>query len=209
MLVTIHSPPPRQRSRFTEAAGAPAVMPMNTPSHGSGQSSAEACADCARRYDCEECFAELIRRFQSPLLHFLIRRVGSRQDAEDLLQETFLTAYRNLDRYRSTWRFSTWLFTIANRLAVSSRRRKLVDITAQPIREFSGGDPKANAEENEMRSKLWDAAQKILEPDSFAALWLKYVESMSADQIGRVLGRNANAVRILLHRARNRLAQHL
>jgi RNA polymerase sigma-70 factor (ECF subfamily) len=201
--------PIRRRSQPTEAAGAPAGIAMSRPSHPAGERSAEACADCARRNDCEECFEELVRRFQTPLLHFLIRRIGSRHDAEDLLQESFLAAYRNLDRYKSAWRFSTWLFTIANRLAASSRRRKPVEANGQRVREFSGSDPLANAQASETRGKLWDAAREILEPDSFTALWLSYVESMPADQIGLVLGRNANAVRILLHRARARLAERL
>ena len=76
--------------------------------------------ECARRRGCAACFDELVRQFQSPLLHFLIRRLGSRQDAEDVLQETFLAAFRNLDRYQSTWRFSTWVFTIASRNATSA-----------------------------------------------------------------------------------------
>jgi RNA polymerase sigma-70 factor (ECF subfamily) len=184
---------------------------MNVVSHPPAQSSAEACADCARLQGCDACFEELVRRFQSPLLHFLTRRVGSQQDAEDLLQETFLAAFRNLERYRSTWRFSTWLFTIANRLAVSSLRRRRLPSAAsgQLVARAGGGDPAANAEEAEMRSTLWDAVQGILEPDAFTAVWLSYVEAMAADEIGRVLGRNANAVRILLHRARARLAERL
>lgn len=179
--------------------------------HPSLKSTAEECADCARVRGCAACFEELVRRFQSPLLHYLTRRVLSRHDAEDLLQETFLVAYRNLHRYRSSWRFSTWLFTIANRLAASARRRRRerVGAAGRLVQEFAGTDPLANAQENEMRSTLWDAVRQILEPDAFTALWLSYVESMPADQIGRVLGRNANAVRILLHRARTRLAERL
>jgi RNA polymerase sigma-70 factor (ECF subfamily) len=157
------------------------------------------------------CFEELVRRFESPLLHFLSRRVRSRHDAEDLLQETFLAAYRNLNQYRSKWRFSTWLFTIANRLAVSSRRRGRLPMVGphDVIAPHKGSDPAASAEGQEMRSRLWNAAQQILEADAFTAVWLNYVESMPADEIGQVLGRNANAVRILLHRARARLGKQL
>jgi len=203
--------PPSRASRTPEAAGALAGTVMNLISHPSAQSTAESCADCARLHGCDACFEELVRRFQSPLLHFLTRRVGSRQDAEDLLQETFLAVFRNLERYRSTWRFSTWLFTIANRLAISSRRRRRLPsgATGQLAVVARGGDPSANAQDNEMRSTLWDAVQQILDPDAFTAVWLSYVESMPADEIGRVLGRSTNAVRILLHRARARLAERL
>jgi RNA polymerase sigma-70 factor (ECF subfamily) len=184
---------------------------MSKPSHPHAQVSAEECADCARSRGCSACFEELVRRFQAPLLQFLMRRAASRHDAEDLLQETFLTAYRNLDRYRPAWRFSTWIFTIANRLAVSAgrRRREPLSASGPMMLATAAADPLANAQETEMRSTLWDSVRNILDADSFTALWLSYVESMPADQIGLVLGRNANAVRILLHRARAKLAKKL
>jgi RNA polymerase sigma-70 factor (ECF subfamily) len=186
------------------------MTPMSPATHPPAHSTAEACADCARTRGCNACFEELVRRLQSSLFHFLIRRTGSRHDAEDLVQETFLVAYRNLGRYQSSWRFSTWLFTIASRLAASAKRRRRPDARAGRKVPHSGDSgPLASAQENELRSTLWDAARQILDPDSFTALWLSYVESMPADEIGRVLGRNANAVRILLHRARARLARRL
>jgi RNA polymerase sigma-70 factor (ECF subfamily) len=184
---------------------------MNTASHSPAQFTAEACAQCARRLGCSACFEELVRRFQSPLLHFLTRRGSSQHDAEDLVQETFLLAYRNLDKYHDRWKFSTWLFTIAHRQALSSKRKRPQPINSQtaldaPKRTIN---PLTNAEETEFRGKLWNAAQSILEPDAFTALWLSYVESMPADEIGQVLGRNANAVRILMHRARTKLSEQL
>ena len=153
-----------------------------------------------------------MRQFQTPLLHFLIRRTGSRHDAEDLVQETFVLAYRNIGKYRSTWRFSTWLFTIANRAASSSLRRRRERPSDGGVREQStpqGTDPMQSAAASEMRSVLWDEARAVLLPESFTALWLSYVESMPAEEIGQVLGRNTNAVRILLSRARATLAERL
>ena len=71
---------------------------------------------------CEASFESLLRRFQTPVLHFL-RRQGASADAEDLTQETFLRAYENLHRYDRRWAFSTWLFTIARRTSINHRRR--------------------------------------------------------------------------------------
>jgi len=187
---------------------------MTQATHPPVGSSAEACAACAAARGCDACFEELVRQFQTPLLHFLIRRTGSRHDAEDLVQETFVLAYRNIGKYRSTWRFSTWLFTIANRAASSSLRRRKewprdVDRLAPEQSTRHGADPMQSAATSEMRSALWDEARAALLPDSFTALWLSYVESMPAEEIGQVLGRNANAVRILLSRARTTLAERL
>jgi len=176
--------------------------------HPSPAASVEQCVQCAQTRACPDCFEELVRRFQSPLMHFLFRRIGSRHDAEDLLQETFLLAHRKLASYKSCWQFSTWLFTIANRQAASRiRRRRWLPIfrlvKATPI------DPQSIAQDNEWHSKLWDEVSQILEADAFTAVWLSYVEAMPADQIGHVLNRSANGVRILLHRSRCRLAQRL
>jgi RNA polymerase sigma-70 factor, ECF subfamily len=186
------------------------MTPTSDLNHPAVQSTAEACADCARTQACEACFEELVRRFQSPLLHFLIRRTGARHDAEDLVQETFLLAYRNLGRYQSTWRFSTWLFTIASRLAASSKRRRRPNAGLEgKERQTRDAGPLASAVANEQHGGLWESARQLLDPDAFTALWLSYVESMTAEEIGHVLGRNANAVRILLHRARVSLARRL
>jgi RNA polymerase sigma-70 factor, ECF subfamily len=211
--MTVHCPPTsRPRSRPIEPMGLPAMKLMESASrHPSPRSSDEECADCARAIGCAACFEELVRRFQSPLLHFLIRRIGSHHDAEDLLQETFLIAHRKISDYRSSWRFSTWLFTIAHRLAVSKRRRRWFRPLADPNPpgQFSGDDPLANAQDKERHSKLWDEIAGILHADAFTALWLNYVESMSAQEIGRILNRSPNSVRILLHRARARLLERI
>ena len=197
------APPP---VRTTEDATR--VTRANT--HPPADWSAESCAECARLRHCDPCFEELVRRFQVPLLHFLSRRMPCKQDALDVLQETLLSAYRNLHRYRPDWRFSTWLFTIAHRNAISHHRRR--STAHSRLEHWPAHDPQtpeSAAETSENRSRLWDAARNLLDADAFTALWLCYVESMSADQIGHVIHRNANAVRILLHRTRHRLAQTL
>jgi RNA polymerase sigma-70 factor, ECF subfamily len=186
------------------------VLPMPEPRHLPQQLTAEACAQCIVRHGCNACFEELVRRYQSPLLHYLNRRTGSREEAEDLLQDVFLIVHRSLREYQPSWRFSTWIFTIANRLAVSHWRRKQVMRSAnEQLRQRPSIEPSQSLQADEMRSRLWDIANEVLEADALAGLWLSYVESMSAEEIGHVLERSANAVRILLFRARAKLQQRL
>ncbi|MEE8146382.1 MAG: sigma-70 family RNA polymerase sigma factor, partial [Longimicrobiales bacterium] len=64
-------------------------------------------------------FAELVARFEGRLFNFLLRRTRCVADAEDLAQDTFVRAWQRIRRYDPRWRFSTWLFTIAHRLAVT------------------------------------------------------------------------------------------
>ncbi|MEA1950622.1 MAG: sigma-70 family RNA polymerase sigma factor [Planctomycetota bacterium] len=160
---------------------------------------------------CVDSFEELLRRHQVPLLHFL-KRFANETEAEDILQETFIRAYRNLDRYRARWSFSTWLFTIARRLAANSRKRqKPGDDNTTEIESLPSGSPGPEAalaaEEN--KQKLWDIAAAVLTPDQHTALWLYYVEDMPVKEIAAVLGRFVPATKMMLHRARQKLTPAL
>ena len=66
-----------------------------------------------------DAFAELVARYQRPVVHFCQRMVGSRQDAEDIAQDSFVRVYRYLDRLEPAAKFSTLLFGIARNLALN------------------------------------------------------------------------------------------
>src|SRR5688572_27499948 len=93
---------------------------------------------CRAQRGCRESFDELMKRYQAPLLHFLRSRTAP-AEAEDLLQESFLRAYRGLQRYRSAWPVRTWLFTIARRICIDSRRRSR--LTVQVADDVCGTTP--------------------------------------------------------------------
>jgi DNA-directed RNA polymerase specialized sigma24 family protein len=83
-------------------------------------------------------------------------------------------------------------------------------IDSHPPPDYSAEqDPSHLATQAELRANIWDTARKLLAPEAFTALWLRYAESMSAEDIGQVLGRSTNAVRILLHRARGMLQDRM
>jgi RNA polymerase sigma-70 factor, ECF subfamily len=159
---------------------------------------------------CAKSFEELVRRHQVPLVHFLRRR-GSADEAEDVAQEAFLQAYKNLARYRPRWRFSTWLFTIARRLDVSRLRRTRPTADAAAVESAADASPGPvdTAAESESRQHLWDMAAEVLGEEQVTALWLYYVEEMSVQEIAQVLGRFTPAVKTMLHRARKKLLARL
>ena len=64
----------------------------------------------------EDSFSRLIKMHQIRLYQYLLVRCHSIHDAEDVLQDTFINAFKYINSYDSGWKFSTWLFTIANRL---------------------------------------------------------------------------------------------
>lgn len=159
---------------------------------------------------CAESFDELMRRYQAPLLHFLRQR-GPFADAEDLLQETFLRAYQNLDRYRRPWSFRTWIFTLTRRIQLNSRRRQTPATRESRVEEVdsTAREPYETITAEDDRQYLWSIAVTVLSEAESTALWLYYVEEMPISEIGDVVGRSMGATKTMLFRARKRLAPFL
>ena len=159
-------------------------------------------------------FEGLVARFEAPLYRFLFLRTRDEGLAQDLTQEAFLRAWQNLERYDPRWRFSTWLFTVAERLCISQRRSRGKDpAIASHEPELAAAaplaDPGQDAAERDEGRALWETAGRVLKPEERSALWLRYAEDLSMEEIGAILGRPPVTVRVILFRARGRLAQAL
>ena len=151
-----------------------------------------------------DCFEELVNRYSGRLFHFFRKKISSDQETEDLIQEAFLKVYRNINRYDPQWKFSTWLYTVASRLAISyfrSVKTSTLDITAKN----QILDPEDALIKKETSQNLW-ALVKELNPSQHEVLWLFYGESMSVKEVAKVLKKGQVNVRVLLHRARLELA---
>ncbi len=161
---------------------------------------------------CRSSFETLVRRFQTPLLGFLMQRCGGRADAEDLVQDTFVRAFGALQRFDPGRSFSAWLYTIAHRLALNHRRDRAtapashdgVDLVAAHC-----SDAARLVADEESHQRLWATARDVLDEERFTMLWLRVVEDMAHADIAQVLGRSSVSVRVELHRARKQLQQHL
>ena len=148
-------------------------------------------------------FAELFSRYQERLLRFLLTRSASPADAEDALQDTFINAYRYLESYDPRWRFSTWLYRIGIRAAMAARRdevREGVDVTDPTA------DPLLACMRDSSRDNLWLTAKQLLSDEAYTALWLRYVEDMSINDVAAALDRNPSWAKVTLKRSRDRLA---
>ncbi len=155
-------------------------------------------------------FAELVRRFEGRLLNFLLRRVGTNADAEDLVQETFVRAWQRIAQYNPRWQFSTWLYTIAHRLAVAQRQRQRREPRPACLDGVpSECDPGRPAADREQCRHIWALADRLLPETQRVALWLRYAEGLGTSEIARVLGKSRVGVRVMLFRARETLAANL
>ncbi len=153
-------------------------------------------------------YATLVDLFQIRLFNFLLRRTGSRHDAEELTQEAFVRAWERIDTYDPRWRFSTWLFTIGARLAISEQRKRS-RARCTGIMEHHAStppeDPVDSVSQRRLGAKLWALAGEHLTDDQQTALWLRYAEGMEIIEIAAVLGKSRVGVRVCLFRARQSL----
>ena len=162
---------------------------------------------------CAVSFDELSRRFRPRLLRLLHSRLGGHwADAEDVAQDTLARAYQHLKRFDPRYQFSTWLYTIAMRLAydhtrVNGRHRHVrLETAPQPIHSDA---PEAVAARREEVGNLWAKAQQRLSKDQFTALWMRFGEDLSVAEIAQVMQKSQVGVRVLLHRARVNLVKQL
>lgn len=150
-------------------------------------------------------FEKLVARYSPRLFHFLRHKVSTDEDIEDLIQETFLKAFRNIGRYNPDFKFSTWLYTIAVRLAISSyRSNKTKDMTFVPV--SSSPEPPEIVIQKEESQNIWILA-RALKKEQYEALWLRYAEDLSVKEIAKVMKKTQVYARVLLHRARLNLAK--
>jgi RNA polymerase sigma-70 factor (ECF subfamily) len=174
------------------------------------------------RDDIQGAFEALVERYQNRLVGILFHMVGNKEEAEDLCQEVFLRIYKARKGYRPRAKFSTWLFTIANNLALNHLRRK-GRTQSLPLGGASGsqpvapvaqglvgreGTPSGQMRQAELSDLVRDALATLNEDQKMAVLLNKF-EEMSYAEIADVMGRSPEAIKSLLARARNQLREQL
>ena len=153
-----------------------------------------------------DAFTELVHGYREGLFRFLLTRCASHADAEDVLQDTFINAYSYIATYDPQWRFSTWLYRIALRIA---GRIRADNVTELGELSDAGNDPLDHCIAESERDNLWRSARRLLSDEVFAAMWLRYVEDMSIKDIAAVLERSSSWTKVNLLRGRRALEAHL
>lgn len=162
------------------------------------------------RGGCEASFERLVRTYAGRLYGFLRARGAGDHDAEDIAQETWMRALRNLDRYDPQKPFAPWLFTIGARLHIDHGRARKETIALDRVPEpETSSPPDADLETREMAAAFWTTARRSVSADEYEALWLHYREGMTVKEMAAVTGKGESNVKVLLHRGRARLGQAL
>lgn len=168
----------------------------------------------------EAAYRELIRRYQRPVFSLVFRMVRDRELAEDLAQETFVKVLNAIDSYRPEYKFSSWIFKIANNAAIDHLRRRNLDTlsldgsphaeTAEAIEattlQLSDGQesPLDEVASRELGTQI-ERAINALRPEYRSCILLRHVDGRPYEEIAEILDLPLGTVKTYIHRARNEL----
>lgn len=172
----------------------------------------------------EPAFRELLRRYERPVFSLIYRMVRDRATAEDLAQEAFVRAFQAIGTYHPAFKFSSWMFKIAQNHTIDHLRKRRLDTVSLEGSPFSrdGGEeghsrpavasdgetPEQYLEARELGSRLEEAIGR-LRPEYRAVVLLRHVEGYSYEEIAQILELPLGTVKTFLHRARAQLKEML
>lgn len=167
----------------------------------------------------QDAYRDLLLRYQRPVLSLIRRMVRDGDQAEDLAQEVFLKAFRALESFDQSRKFSSWLFKIAHNVAIDHLRRKQLDTVAL---ETPDGEPDllavvpdSDAESPDSALQRQDLAKDLeaslerLRPEYREVVLLRFHEGLSYEEIAAVTDLPLGTVKTHLFRARKAMARFL
>jgi RNA polymerase sigma-70 factor (ECF subfamily) len=160
--------------------------------------------------------ARLVRHHQNEVYSVALRMLGNREDAEDVLQETFLAFFKNINRFQGLSKVSTYLFRMATNFSLMKLRKRktrkpeqqavsLTEALEEPDRTPGPDERLVN---KELKEKLDQALLKLPEKER-AVFILRDVENLPGEQVTKILNISLAAMKSRLHRARAQLREHL
>ncbi len=142
-------------------------------------------------------FEKLVRRYEDRLFETVLRLMGNKEDAQDVVQEAFIQAFQSLHTYRRDSQFFTWLYRIGYNVAVSHKRKQRAD----PAQSSSLLTPQ---DERQIQEAL-----KQLSPEHKEVIVLKDIDGLNYEEIAKILGLSVGTLRSRLHQARLELRKVL
>ena len=163
----------------------------------------------------QKAYAELVEKYRNYVFTIVLRYVKSREDAEEVSQDVFVKAYRSLADFKGTAKFSTWLYTVTTTTCITFLRKKKLEVQSLDNEKvFASADNidsgmSANQVEQKAKVNMVNEAIKMLNPDDAQVLTLFYKGEQSLEEIAHIMGKEPNAVKVQLHRARTRLKEKM
>ena len=150
-------------------------------------------------------YAEVVRTYQHMVYTVCHRVLRNTEDAEEATQDAFLKAYQHLATFGGSAKFSTWLYSIAYRTAIShGRKRKLDSGSLDELTQHPKAEGVDELRQNETAHHL-EKALACLSAEDAAILSFFHLEELSVEEIVTITGLGASNVKVKLHRARKKL----
>ncbi|MBF89946.1 MAG: RNA polymerase subunit sigma-24 [Candidatus Marinimicrobia bacterium] len=165
----------------------------------------------------ELAYVELVNRYRDKLMNFVFRFVGTKQESEDIVQDTFIKLYEKKDYYKPISEFSTWIFTIASNLAKTElrkrKRRKTSYLSELGLEDKDFDIPVNDTTDEEILDEFTDArvqdAIQSLQMHFRTALILRDIEELSYEEISKILDVPLGTIKSRINRARLQLQEKL
>ena len=158
-------------------------------------------------------FAILVDKYEAKVFNYVNYLMNSREDAEEMVQDTFVKAYRSLSQFRGEASFSTWLIRIAHRNCLTHFRKKVPKkVTLDNVVDSTSANLSTSPSQNlnlEDRRNILNRALQQLKPDERSVVTLFYYQELSLQEICDVTELTLSNVKILLHRSRKKLLEIL
>ena len=157
-----------------------------------------------------QAFEYLFRRYSDSIRRLFVLRTGNGDDADDLLQETFVKVYINIHRYSAEYTFGQWIYTIARNTFIDFARKRQDDISldehfAKPV-ESTSPTPEERVISLQQRRQL-DEYMARMSDDYRRLIELRFFEELSYEEIAQKLSIPLGTVKTRIHRARERLCR--
>jgi len=157
-------------------------------------------------------FAYFVETYQDMAMTIALRICGNRQDAEDIVQESYLKAFRNLHSFRSDSKFSTWLYRIVYNTAVTHTHGRMWTTDygkeVEEVPGLSDDNPELQMEEAEKKEMVSEILDQMSTGDALL-LTLYYMEDHSVKEVAKITGLNESNVKVKLFRARKVFKERL
>jgi RNA polymerase sigma-70 factor, ECF subfamily len=172
----------------------------------------------------EQAYRELVRRYERPVFSLIYRMVRDREVAEDLAQDSFIKVLNHIDRYRPEFKLSSWLFKIANNVAIDHLRKRQLDTVSMDGSPHAATQSEIEATQLEIAAQQETALEEMeakeigsaieraiaaLRPEYRSCIMLRHVEGRSYEEIAAMLDLPLGTVKTYIHRARHQLREAL
>ena len=154
-----------------------------------------------------QCFSHLVDKYKDIVYSIALKVLRNNEDAEEMAQESFIKAYKSLNTFKGTAKFSTWLYRITYNNCISEVRKKKLKFVSTDDIQISDEPEEMNFDDipEENRAKYVKAALDKLPEEEYTIILLYYFEDKSVEEIGQITKLSESNVKVKLFRARKKL----